>query len=732
MTFFSKSMKALVLGGSLLMGTTLANASAATAKPLRIGPVQNYGTLGTSGNKIISLSSKKEVMLRGMSMFWSDATGLQYYNKNVMKWAAENLKVDVIRYAMGIQYYDSQGGAKGEMDANYSYVGNPDKQKSVIDQMVEAAIENDIYLIIDWHSHRADQEQSQATAFFKEMATKYKDVPNIIWEVFNEPVNQGMSTIASYASTVISGIRAAGSQNLALVGTPRWSQMGECGGVSGTNVGYVFHFYAATHSKGGYSGNVDKCRSQGNAVFITEWGTTTADGKGGASESATNDWTSYMETNKISNCNWSLRNEVSTIGEATTEGSAMFAGNEFLNTISKLDGASYTTSGSIVKKYLTSHGSSWADTLVAGSTGACSFKAEVTQEAKTLSNIFKSGCTYTSSDPSVVANDGTIAGTGVAILTAGDGSKSVATITEVPAQTLTGFTDITCFVGGSCTKSKNIKDLDDDGKLETVIVGEAKTVEGAAVTFTSLNPEILTIKNAKCTNKTFCYAALNSTVPMYAYTGTFGSAQVTAKAPAIAGYPAFEQTVTVTYIKGEDKSTSKTFKDATVAKGGIIEGFFATQTYYGKQTITYTFDGKPTSTFVSNVNGNLVAGNTDAIIKITATAPETDTRQALNQTVTIIVGDSLAAVNSGNVSIRNQKLATLKAQFSKGGISLNATTSGLATVEIFNAKGKAVQSIQANINAGANWIPVSGLRAGHYVVRLRQDASVQLYTFEKK
>ncbi|PWJ68996.1 MULTISPECIES: cellulase family glycosylhydrolase [unclassified Fibrobacter] len=733
MTFFSKSMKALVLGGSLLMGTTLANASAATAKPLRVGPVSNYGTLGTSGNKIVSLSNKKEVMLRGMSMFWSDATGLQYYNKNVMKWAAENLKVDVIRYAMGIQYYDSQGGTSGEMDVNYSYKGNPDKQKGIIDQMVEAAIENDIYLIIDWHSHRADKEQALAADFFSEMAKKYANVPNIIWEVFNEPVNQSMGTIASYANSVISGIRAAGSKNLALVGTPRWSQMGECGGVSGDNVGYVFHFYAATHTKNSYSGNIDKCRSQGNAVFITEWGTTTADGKGGASEGNTNDWTSYMETNKISNCNWSLRNEVSTIGEKSTEGSALFSGEEFLNTTSKLNGATYSNSGKIVSKYLTSHASSWADSLMAGAAGACGFKAEVTASAGTLANVFKSGCTYTSSDPTVVANDGTILKPGLAILTGSDGSKSVATIKEEPNQTFSGFSDVTCFIGGSCTKSKALKDMDGDGKLEVIIVGSTKTVEGAQVTLRSLNPEILTIKEAMCTSQ-FCYAAKNTKAPMYEFTGTLGEAKVVATAPAIAGYNAYSDTVTITYKKGDDKLPGNVFKNTTVAKGAMVADFFPATTYYSKQPVTYTFDGKPTSTYLSNVNNALVAGNQDAIVTIKATSAGNDEREPLDLTITVVVGDSLAAINSGNVSIRSQKMnaGALKAQFSKGGISLEAMNSGLATVEIFNAKGKALRSIETNINAGANWIPVSGLRAGHYIVRLSQEANVQLYTLEKK
>ena len=136
MTKLGNSIKALA-AGALLLGAVEANAAASTAKPLRVGPVQVHGVLTTSGNKIVGQKSGKEAMIRGMSMFWSDATGIQYYNKEVIKWAVDNLKIDVFRYAMGINYYDSDGGTKNKLDEAYSFIGNPDTQKSKIDQMVE-------------------------------------------------------------------------------------------------------------------------------------------------------------------------------------------------------------------------------------------------------------------------------------------------------------------------------------------------------------------------------------------------------------------------------------------------------------------------------------------------------------------------------------------------------------------------------------------------------------------
>ena len=738
MTMFSKTVKAIA-AGAILLGAIEANAAAANAKPLRVGPVQVHGALGTNGNKIVGQKSGKDAMLRGMSMFWSDATGIQYYNKEVIKWAVNNLKIDVFRYAMGVQYYDSDGGTSNKLDDNYSYMKAGDTQKSKIDQMVEAAIENDIYIIIDWHSHRADSEKSQAASFFKEMAQKYNNVPNIIWEVFNEPVNQGSGAIASYANDVISGIRGTGNNNLALVGTPNWSQMpnGSCGTVNQKNVGYVFHFYAGTHSVGQFSGNINSCRSN-NAVFITEWGTTTADGKGDANTSASSSWTDFMEQNKISNCNWSLRQKVTTVGNQSEEGSAMFAGDKPLITQAALSAASYTNSGNFVKNYLTKNATDWAGQFAATlKSGSCSFTATTVKEsAGSVASSLKSGCTYTSSNEAVVTNAGAIVGPGFVIMTGNDGSQSVVTVTEEPKQTIAGFEDFNCYISGSCTKSHTMDDMDGDGKQEVVVNATGKTDQGATYTLKSLNESIVKVNKATCTGKK-CYGSLkNSQVNMFEFTGTIGEAKIVATAPAVTGYIAMNDTITIQFTKTGDK-VGGDFKNMKVAKGSTTAVTFPTETTYGKAPITYTFDGQAASPYIEYIPGApgyLIAGNEDAIVTVTATAPETAERAATDLSITIIVGDSATAASKGNVPIPFVAKAAGKfsAQFVNGGMVLKATRSGSASVEVITSLGQVAKSMQVNLAAGHNWIPVAGISTGKYIVRVKQGSSIQSFILEKK
>ena len=743
------NMKKVLLSLALLAAAP-ALAEAVDCTPKRVGPVSIYGALHTSGNKIVGEKNNEQAMLRGMSLFWSDGTGQPYYNKNVIAWAADNLKIDVFRFALGIQYYDSDGGTKNAIATESSYKGSPDAYLSLLDQMVAAAIESDVYIIVDWHSHRAHTETSLAKSFFETVSKKYKDVPNVIYEIYNEPVDGSggnWSAVKSYANTICPIIRNS-TQNLIIVGTPSWSQNPQNGAsdpVNSTNIAYVLHFYAGTHSKGSFSGRIDQTLSAGYPVFISEWGTTNADGDGEPNASATSEWTSYMDQKQIPNCNWSLRQLTSAI-DKKSEKSAMFAGDAVLNNFNALSGAEYTSSGKIVKEYLTKNGRNWADSLVKGkNTGNCAFKSvSVKQTESQITNALKSGCTYTSSNEAVVSVSGStldVHDYGYAIIKGDDGSESVVTVTQVAGQSIPGFFDASCDYTGNCQNTKGssqAKDFDEDGKKEYALTVSNETIEGSPFTLKSLNPDIVNIKNATCKISACSGTMYNNKVWMIEL-NSFGEAKIVATAAAVPGYRAMQDTITFKYTKGKNRITPD-FKNVTLALGETSkEGILLDTTMKGSK-ITYTFDGEPTSKYVSRSGTSIVAGDQNAVITITASAEETELYKAMEASITVTIGDAASAVNlAEHMAFLNQgnesdlpddnaihysmtRSSGLSAQIVGSALTFSTERAGVVKLEVYDALGNRVMSQSGRYGTGTHAVQLRDLSSGSYVAIVRQGS----------
>ena len=122
-----------------------------------------------------------------------------------------------------------------------------------IDPLVQAAINNGLYAIIDLHfiSDYGTQgkaiRQSTVMNFWNYVAPRYANVPNVIFEVFNEPIGPtNWATWKAYIQPVVNSIRAVAPNNLILMGSPNWSQMANgavTDPIAGSNIVYVYHIY---------------------------------------------------------------------------------------------------------------------------------------------------------------------------------------------------------------------------------------------------------------------------------------------------------------------------------------------------------------------------------------------------------------------------------------------------------------------------------------------------------
>lgn len=734
-------MKILKVASCILAfcaATTFADALSASAK--RVGPVSYYGALNTSGSSIIGSKNKQKAMLRGVSLFWSDATGQAYYKKEAIEWAVENLHIDVFRFAMAIQYYNSNGQATEPVESSYSYIANPTGYENLIDKMVEAAVENDVYIILDWHSHRAHLETSYAQTFFGNMAKKYAKVPNVIFEIYNEPVNGAggnWSNIKSYATTVTGAIRQH-TQNLVLVGTSNYSQNPQEGAndpVNATNIAYVLHFYAVTHPLSSFQSRITSTLNKGYPVFISEWGTTEANGAGTVSSAS--DWMKFMDDYKISNCNWSYRHAIGL--DNKKESSAMFDGDQILANKNMFDKASFSTSGGYVKNYLIGKAQSWNDSLTKGKrTGSCIFAHTSAKETDSkISGVLKSGCSYKSSNESVVTISGTdliIKGAGYSIISDASGAQSIVTINTVAKQTVSNYTDVTCNYTNSCTigtgGSGRTLDYDGDGKKEYFITGNTVTEENSSFEITSLDPTIAKAKLSTCTSAS-CFANKGKKVWMIEF-NNFGTTKLVAKAAAIPGYRALNDTVIVTYNKGQNRIPG--FGKVKMDLGATALEALPDTTIFGTP-VTYTFDGEATSPYVSKVGINAVAGNKKAIVKVNASAPETDILAPFSMTVSFVIGDTVEVnppANSGTGDngngngntpiISRVKSQGIQATLINSMLHVNLSKNGLTKIEVFDMMGNQVMQHSKDYSAGNHSMAIDGISSGSYMVVIKQGS----------
>lgn len=304
----------------------------------RIGPVSTYGELKAKNGQLVGSCpqyANSSVQVKGMSLFWSSGNtySTDFYTEKGINRMVDDMGVEVVRFALGAA--DEKFNSSGR-----SYTtGGEAFQKAMLKAVVNASIEKDIYVIIDWHIENSSGFTSDAVKFFEYAAKEYGSYNNVIFEIWNEPTGD-MGTVKNHADQVIPVIRKY-SDNLILVGSPGWSSQPDVcanAGISDNNYGCTLHFYAATHKMGGYDKAAESAMSKGIPVFATEWGTVNANGDGGPDLNSSQSWVNWMSQKKISWTNWNA--------SAMDETSAAFTNALFDN------GFTYTASGSAVKGYI--------------------------------------------------------------------------------------------------------------------------------------------------------------------------------------------------------------------------------------------------------------------------------------------------------------------------------------------------------------------------------------------
>lgn len=256
--------------------------------------VAEHGQLSVSGTQLVD-SAGAPIVLRGMSFGWH-VWWPQFWNADVVSWLRDDWNCTVLRAAMGIE---PRGG----------YLQSSEEAKQIVKTVVDACIQNGMYVIIDWHDHNASKHLDESKEFFVEMAQTYGAHPNVIYEIYNEPEGDTWEEVKQYAESIIAAIREVDPDNIILVGSPHWDQdvhLAADDPIDGVaNVMYALHFYAGTH-KQSLRDNADYALSKGLPLFVSEYGGCEASGLGKLDLPEWDRWVKWMEDRKISWCKWCI------------------------------------------------------------------------------------------------------------------------------------------------------------------------------------------------------------------------------------------------------------------------------------------------------------------------------------------------------------------------------------------------------------------------------------------
>ncbi|HEU0296780.1 MAG TPA: glycoside hydrolase family 6 protein [Anaerolineales bacterium] len=188
---------------------------------------------------------------------------------NMLTDAASGWYARVVRFPVYPNAIDGQPG----------WIANPDSYfNNHLDPAIQNCISRQIYCIIDWHyisDYNSSTIDTTTRAFWSYVAPRYANTPNVIFELYNEPINpDNWSTWKATAQPWVNLIRSFAPNNLILIGGPRWSQNLSSAATDpflGSNLVYVAHIYP---EHGGQSTWDSWFGNAANFVpfFITEWG----------------------------------------------------------------------------------------------------------------------------------------------------------------------------------------------------------------------------------------------------------------------------------------------------------------------------------------------------------------------------------------------------------------------------------------------------------------------------
>ena len=269
--------------------------------------VSENGWLSVENETIIN-EHGEEFILRGISshnLYWFDYN----YNYNNLK-ELSDWGVNTFRIAI----YTSP--------LEEGYIKNKNLKEKIIN-IIDICIKLKMYVIVDWHILKDNTPsiyEKEAIEFFDEISERYGDVPNVIYEICNEPNGDDVTwnkDIKPYAEKLIKTIRENSSDSLIIVGTANWSKDIDSvvdDPINEDNIIYSVHTYPDRYIYA-LQDKMNNALENNIPIIVTECAPTDPSGSDYLFFEFFEEWVQYLEDNNISWMIWQFsdKDELSSI-----------------------------------------------------------------------------------------------------------------------------------------------------------------------------------------------------------------------------------------------------------------------------------------------------------------------------------------------------------------------------------------------------------------------------------
>ena len=262
---------------------------------------ENLPWLQVNGNRIEDLLGNP-IVLRGVALIDLPLYALRSANATTVNTVIDRVTMPVaggtwgtrvIRFAIYPDNHTGPGSSPYKPIRPWPFDarpggGNDQYFASIVKPAVDYATSKGLYVIVDYHDinsttavypGRSTSRAQMCGDFWRYMAPKFANYSNVIYEVFNEPIDDDAgapaSCWASLKSTMqnlVNTIRGSAPNNLVLVVSPLWCQATAAAAddpLVGANLIYTTHLYAPNYIN--LQSDIVRAAHQ-VPVFLTEWG----------------------------------------------------------------------------------------------------------------------------------------------------------------------------------------------------------------------------------------------------------------------------------------------------------------------------------------------------------------------------------------------------------------------------------------------------------------------------